>query len=79
MGISKQKGRGSGALYEIKCISDIIKAKEAKGKDAAFERDLLNHWKNYKGYESAKETLAMLGKPTSSGVENGCNSQENVK
>jgi len=61
--VTKARGRQQGGYYEIKCISDVIKAKEAKGQDATFERDLLKSWKNYKGYESAKEALSKLGSP----------------
>ena len=46
-----------GARYQIKCVKDVIVAKEAKGQDAGFERKLLEAWAEYPGYESAKQAL----------------------
>lgn len=52
----------SGAGYQIKCVKDVIIAKEAKGEDADFERKLLEAWSKYPGYESAKHALAKIDK-----------------
>jgi len=52
-----QKGRERGPWYEIKCVQDIIRDKEANGEDASFERELLKSWKKYPGYEKATENL----------------------
>ncbi len=62
MPVTKAKGRQSGAWFEIKCIAETIKGKEAKGQDASFERNLLKEWSKVKGYESAKDALTRLGK-----------------
>jgi len=56
-GVSKQKGRQRGVAYDIKCVADAIKAKEAVGQDASFERGLLRSWSKHEGYEGAKEAL----------------------
>ena len=69
--VSKHKGAERGAWYEIQCIADNIRSKEAKGQDATYERSLLKSYSEYKGYESAKQVLIKLGKPTSSGIKNG--------
>ena len=61
-GICYARGKEKGAWFEIKCIKDIIIAKEAKGRDASFERNLLKSWAKYEGYEGANEALASLGK-----------------
>jgi hypothetical protein len=55
-----RKGYENGAWYEIKCVADIIRMKEARGADASFERDLLKAWSAYPGYESAKGVLESL-------------------
>jgi hypothetical protein len=55
-----RKGYESGAWYEIKKVSDVIRMKEEHGADASFERDLLKAWSSYPGYESAKEILESL-------------------
>ena len=52
------QNKEQGVWFEIKCIADVIKSKEAKGKDASFERGLLASWAKYEGYEGAKEALA---------------------
>ena len=59
-GISKAKGKQRGAYYEIQSVADIIRIKEADGKDASFERDLLKHWAKHPSYECAKGVLASL-------------------
>lgn len=56
----KRKGFERGPWYEIKCVKDCIISKEAKGQDASFERELLEAWSKYEGYEEAKETLSQL-------------------
>lgn len=48
-----KKGRERGPWYEIKCIRATIRAKEARGADASFERGLLKAWAKYPGYEDA--------------------------
>lgn len=53
-----QKHHEQGTWYEIKCVKEVIIAKELKGKDASFERGLLKSWAKYPGYEKAKEALA---------------------
>ena len=65
--ICKRKGFERGPWYEIQCVANTIKSKEAKGLDASFERHLLESWSHYEGYESAGKALAAL-------VKNGCNS-----
>ena len=55
-----QKGKERGPWFEIKCVADTIRAKEAKGQDASFERVLLKSWSRYEGYEGAKEALSAL-------------------
>ena len=69
--VSKHKGSERGAWYELQCVKETIIAKEAKGKDASYERSLLKSWSDYKGYESAKSILAELPKPTLSGIGKG--------
>jgi len=59
-GISNKEESNRKIRFEIQCVADVIKSKEAKKKDAAFERSLLSHWKNYEGYGYAKEVLANL-------------------
>ena len=61
--ISNNEGSNRKIRFEIQCVADIIKSKEVKKKDAAFERNLLKHWGDYDGYERAKQVLANLGKP----------------
>jgi len=60
----RAKGKEQGVWFEIKCIADVIRSKEARGEDASFERNLLRSWSRYKGYETAKQALADLGKPS---------------
>lgn len=60
MGVCYTKGKERGAWFEIKCIADIVRSKESKGKDASFERDLLKSWSKYRGYEDAKGVLTSL-------------------
>ena len=55
----KKKG---GARYQIQSIINVITAKEAKGKSAKFERELLEAWAEYPGYKSAREALAKAEK-----------------
>ena len=62
--VNHRKGHERGLWYEIQCIADTIKSKEAKGKDASFERDLLRSWAKYEGCERAKEALASCGSAT---------------
>jgi len=38
-----------GAGYQIKCVKDVINAKEKKGQDASFERKLLEAWAKHPG------------------------------
>lgn len=59
-GYCYRKGYERGPWSEIKCVSDLIKKKEAKGQDASFERSLLKSWAAYEGYEKAKEALSAL-------------------
>ena len=63
MPATKAKGRQSGMWFELKSIAETIRIKEANGKDATFERNLLKEWSKVKGYESAKDYLAKMGKP----------------
>lgn len=60
MPLTKSKYKEQGAWFEIECVSNVIKAKEAKGKDATFERNLLLEWSKHKGYEAAKQALEEL-------------------
>lgn len=61
--ICLQVGKERGPWFEIKCTKEIILSKEAKGKDAAFERGLLRAWGKHRGWEGAKKALASCGKP----------------
>ncbi len=61
-GISKKKGKQRGASYEIQCVSDVIQAKELKGQDASFERNLLKKWSVYPEFKEAKVALDNLDK-----------------
>ena len=54
----------AGARLQIKSVANTIKIKEANGKDATFERNLLKSWSKYEGYESAKEVLKGLNHQT---------------
>ena len=65
--LSHKKGEEKGNFYQIKCIKDVVRNKEARGEDASFERNLLKHWSKYKGWESA--SLSVANKPKSSGIE----------
>ncbi len=48
-----QKGKETGAWYEIKCVQDVIREKEAVGENANFERGLLKSWSKHQGWEDA--------------------------
>ena len=50
-----------GIKFEVRCIGDVIRSKEAKGQGASFEINLLRSRSKYEGYEVAKETLELLG------------------
>ena len=56
-----RKSYERGPWYDILAVADVIKAKEARGADASFERGLLKSWSKYEGYEEAKEALAGCG------------------
>lgn len=60
MPATKARGRQSGARFAIESVANTIRIKEANGKDATFERNILKGWAEYEGYESAKETLKSL-------------------
>lgn len=50
-----RKGYERGLWYEIKCLEDTIRAKEAAGKDTTFENELLTSFRAYakaRGYKS---------------------------
>jgi len=51
-GTCHQKNKERGTWFQIKCVQDDIVAKEAKGKDATFERELLKSWAKYPGWEN---------------------------
>ena len=53
--ICYRKGFEQGAWYDIKCVRDVIKLKEARGKSTKFERALLKSWSKYEGYEKANQ------------------------
>jgi len=63
MPVTKKVSRQSGARFQIKAVAEIIKRKESEEEDATFERNLLDAWSEYEGWESAKDILAKLGKP----------------
>ena len=46
--------------YEINCVAQVIRGKEARGMDASFERDLLKSWAKYPDYSSAADVLKGL-------------------
>ena len=69
MPICKIKGRERGAYFEIQCVKSDIIAKELEGEDTKFERSLLRAWGQFKGWESALDALASLGKSKSRGVK----------
>jgi len=52
--ISHKKGEEKGAWFQIKCVKDIVRDKEARGEDASFERKLLKSWATYEGWEDAR-------------------------
>jgi len=56
--VCKRKGFERGPYYEIEFVKEVIIAKEAKGEDASFERDLLKSWAKHESYKGAKEALA---------------------
>ena len=59
--ITKRKGYERGPWFEIKCVKEAIISKEADGEDTSFERNLLESWSKYEGFEGAKEALASCG------------------
>ena len=59
--VCKRKGFERGPWYEIQSVKEVIIAKEVKGEDASFERDLLKSWAKYESYKSAKEALTSCG------------------
>jgi len=67
-GICYTTSHKRGALYAIECVKNGIISKESKGKDASFERILLEEWSSYEGYEGAKEVLAQLSRRGKQGV-----------
>uniref|UniRef100_A0A6M3KFM6 Uncharacterized protein n=1 Tax=viral metagenome TaxID=1070528 RepID=A0A6M3KFM6_9ZZZZ len=56
-----RKSYERGPWYEIQSVKEVIIAKEVKGKDASFERDLLKSWAKYESFKGAKEALASCG------------------
>ena len=48
----KTKYKEQGIWFEVKCLQDLIKSKDSKGKDTSFEKGLLKAWK--KDLEYAK-------------------------
>jgi len=46
---------------QIKDVKETILSKEAKGKDASYERWLLKSWSKYVGFEGAAQALAECG------------------
>ncbi|MBA7567485.1 hypothetical protein ES708_09197 [subsurface metagenome] len=63
--ICHRRGKERGPWYEIKCVRETIIDKEANGKDASFERGLLESWSKYPGWEAARTALDTLGKSKS--------------
>ena len=57
-GICKRKGFERGPWYEIKCVRDIIIAKEVNGENTSFERKLLKSWSKYGGYADAGKPIS---------------------
>ena len=51
---SHKKGEERGNWYQIKCVKDVVRNKEARGEDTSFERELLKSWHNYPGWEGAR-------------------------
>ena len=51
---SHKNGEGKGSWFQIKCVKDIVRDKEARGEDAEFERKLLKSWSRLKGWEDAR-------------------------
>ena len=60
-GSCHRKGYEKGIWYDIKTVADVIKSKEAKGKDASFERGLLKAWAKYPDYKDATSALEACG------------------
>jgi len=61
-GICYQKNNERGPWFEIKCTKEVIINKEARGENANFERELLESWAKYPGYEEAGNALRECGK-----------------
>jgi len=58
------KGKERGHWYEVQCVANDIKRKEARGEDAKYERSLLKSWSEYEGWEFASDVLATLKRST---------------
>ena len=43
-----KKGHERGLWYEIKCMEETIELKEKNGKDASFEKEILEAYRNFK-------------------------------
>lgn len=56
-----RKGYEKGLWFEIKCVQDTIKMKEANGEDCKFEKSLLRAWKKYDPvkYDKALEAISL--------------------
>lgn len=52
--LATHHGREMGAWYEIRSVIRTVIQKEAAGKDASFERDLLTAWKKVDGYSDPR-------------------------
>ena len=59
-----KKGQEQGPWYDIKCTKEVVVSKEARGKDASFERGLLKSWSKYPGWEDARMPFLTSGKST---------------
>ena len=52
--ISHKKGEEKGTWFQIKCVKDIVRDKEARGEDASFEKKLLKSWSKFPGWKDAR-------------------------
>ena len=61
---SHKKGEEKGNWYQIKCVKEVIAHKEARGEDTRFEKELLESWARYLGWEEAGAPLSVSEKST---------------
>jgi len=47
-GECRKKGKERGLWFEIKCLEDTIEAKGKVGKDASFEKEILEAYRKYR-------------------------------